>query len=173
MEDLTRTTFLSSNSFEFPILRIVLPLKGKLTQSHGVCIFAAVSKSHLIINLTRSRDQRKGEGKKIASFRQAPCPISRASPHLKTPQNRYREPPQDPNIKQGSSLKVGADPARDACRDARQKQIHAACLLWPRLNYWQNGQTTQNCEQHILPMKIMIMFGIAHMFSTQPVSVFR
>lgn len=61
-----------------------------------------------------------GVGGTSSSFRQAPCPISRANPHVKTPQNRYCEPPQDPNIKQGSSLKVGMDPASDACRDAQQ-----------------------------------------------------
>lgn len=164
--------FLSSNSL-FPTFRIILPLKKILspsTQSDVICIFTSVCKSHLIINLTRSREQRWGQGVS-SSFRQAPCPISTANPHLKTPQNRYCETQQDPNIKQDSSLKVGMDlPEMPA--GMLNNSSYTPCLFRPRLNYWQNGQTTQNCERYILPIKIMIVLGIAHIPAAQLVSIF-
>lgn len=53
----------------------------------------------------------------------------------------------------------------------RQQQLHPVPLP-TYIKLLTNGQTTQNCEQHPLPMKIMTVLGTAHMLAAQLIGIF-
>lgn len=53
----------------------------------------------------------------LINFLQTPCSIYNLTSILKHPRRDPASHQQDPNIKQGSSLKAGMEPARYACGD--------------------------------------------------------
>lgn len=91
--------------------------------------------------------------------------------HFKTPQIRYCKPPAGPQHKARHLIKSWNGTCQVCLRGCVTIAVHTTCLFRPRLNYWQNGQTTQNCEQYTLAMKIMTVLGTAHMLSAQLVSI--
>lgn len=83
--------------------------------------------------------------------------------HFKTPQKRYCKSPAGPQHKARLLIKSWNGSCQVCLQGCATLAVHTTCLLRPRLNYWQNGQTTRNWERYVLPMKIMIVLGTAHM----------